>query len=422
VAARTATNWAGNLAYRARRILEPRSLDELQALVRTSARLRPLGSRHSFNDIADTDGDLVSLAAMPRLIEVDRARETVTVDGGVRYGDLCVPLHEAGLALHNLASLPHISVAGACATGTHGSGVRLGSLATAVTAVELVQADGELVTLTRGDDPDVFPAAVVSLGALGIVTRLALRVEPAFDVRQDVYEDLDLAVFVERFDELASMADSVSFFSEWRTGVIEQVWLKTRVELDRPVELPPDLHGATRATVEHHPIRRLPADACTPQLGVPGPWHERLPHFRMGFTPSAGEELQAEYLVAHEHAVPAYLALDALRDRLAPLVLVTEVRTVAADDLWLSPAQGRVSAAIHFTFRPDWPAVRAVLPAVESALEPFAPRPHWGKLFAMSPQVVRSRYERFAAFVGLVERSDPEGKLRNDFIDRLLLP
>jgi xylitol oxidase len=289
-----------------------------------------------------------------------------------------------------------------------------------VTAIELVRPDGELVTLSRRDDADVFPGAVVALGALGIVTRLTLRVEPAFAVRQDVYEDLDLAVFVERFDELASMADSVSFFSEWRAGVVEQVWLKSRVDPDRPVELPADLHGAPRASVERHPIRRLPADACTPQLGVAGPWHERLPHFRMGFTPSAGEELQAEYLVARERAVPAYLALDALRDRLAPLILVTEVRTVAADDLWLSPAQGRATAAIHFTFRPEWPAVQAVLPAVESALEPFAPRPHWGKLFTMSPEVVRSRYERTGDFIDLVGRFDPQGKLRNDFIERQL--
>ena len=413
-------NWAGNLAYSASRLLEPRSVEELQSIVRSSDRLRALGSRHSFNDIADTDGDLVAMASMPRVLEIDRAASTITVDGGVRYGDLARPLHEAGLALHNLASLPHISVAGACATGTHGSGTRLGSLATAVTALELVRPDGELVTLSRADDPDTFPGAVVSLGALGIVTRMTLSVEPIYEVRQDVYEDLDLAVFAERFEELASMADSVSFFTEWRAGIIEQVWLKSRVRAGQRVELPPDLYGAVRATVERHPIRRLPADSTTPQLGVAGPWHERMPHFRMDHTPSAGDELQTEYLVAQEHAVEAFLALDAMRDRLAPLILVSEVRTIAADDLWLSPAVGRASVALHFTWIPDWPAVRALLPAVEAVLEPFDPRPHWGKLFTMDPELVRSRYERMGDFIDLASAFDPDGKLRNDLLRRVL--
>jgi xylitol oxidase len=413
-------NWAGNLAYRARRLIEPRSVEELQSIVRASDRLRALGSRHSFNDIADTDGDLVALASLPRVLEFDRSASTVTVDGGVRYGELAQPLNEAGLALHNLASLPHISVAGACATGTHGSGTRLGSLATAVTALELVRPDGELATLSRADDPETFPGAVVSLGALGIVSRMTLSVEPAYEVRQDVYEDLDVAVFAERFDEIATMAESVSFFSEWRAGVIEQVWLKSRVRDGQRIELPPDLYGAVRATVERHPMRRLPADNCTPQLGVPGPWHERMPHFRMGFNPSAGDELQSEYLVAHEHAVEAFMALNAMRDRLAPLILVSEVRTIAADDLWLSPAVGRASVALHFTWVPDWPAVRALIPAVEAVLEPFDPRPHWGKLFTMDPAVVRSRYERMGDFIDLASAFDPEGKLLNDLLRRVL--
>jgi xylitol oxidase len=413
-------NWAGNLAYRARRLIEPRSVEELQSIVRASDRLRALGSRHSFNDIADTDGDLVALASLPRVLEIDRSASTVTVDGGVRYGELAQPLNEAGLALHNLASLPHISVAGACATGTHGSGTRLGSLATAVTALEHVRPDGELATLSRADDPETFPGAVVSLGALGIVSRMTLSVEPSYEVRQDVYEDLDVAVFAERFDEIATMAESVSFFSEWRAGVIEQVWLKSRVRDGQRIELPPDLYGAIRATVERHPMRRLPADNCTPQLGVPGPWHERMPHFRMGFNPSAGDELQSEYLVAHEHAVEAFMALDAMRDRLAPLILVSEVRTIAADDLWLSPAVGRASVALHFTWVPDWPAVRALIPAVEAVLEPFDPRPHWGKLFTMDPAVVRSRYERMGDFIDLASAFDPEGKLLNDLLRRVL--
>ena len=164
----------------------------------------------------------------------------------------------------------------------------------------------------------------------------------------------------------------------------------------------------------------MPADACTEQLGVPGPWHERLPHFRMDHTPSSGAELQSEYLIPRHHAVAALRAVDAVRDRFAPLLQVSELRTVAADGLWLSTAYGRPSVAIHFTWQPDWEAVRRVLPTVEAALAPFEPRPHWGKLFTMSPEAVRSTYERLPRFVELADRHDPERRFRNAFLDRWL--
>lgn len=402
-------NWAGNVTYRARQLHQPASIEQVQEVVRSSRSVRALGSRHSFNDIADTTGDLISLADLPRVIEIDPTGLSVTVDGGIRYGDLCRPLHEAGFALHNLASLPHISVAGASATGTHGSGSRSGSLSTAVTAVEMVRADGEIVALRRADDPSMFPGAVVSLGALGVVTRLRLEIRPTFLMRQDVFEDLAVTELCRHFEDLATMAESVSFFTEWRGPTIEQVWLKSRMDDAGGALVPDELFGAPRASVERHPIRRMSAVACTPQLGVPGPWFERLPHFRMEHTPSSGDELQTEYLVAYENAVPAFLALHELRDRLAPLIQVSEFRTVAADDLWLSPAHERRSVAFHFTWRPDGPAVRAILPLVETALAPFEPRPHWAKLYTMAPADVRLRYERLPAFLGLAERFDPEG-------------
>ena len=282
------TNWAGNHAYVAARLLEPESIGELQEIVRTSRSLRVLGSRHSFNDIADTTGDLVSLRRMPRVFDLDAAARTVTIDGGVRYGELAGPLHAAGFALHNLASLPHISVAGACATATHGSGDRSGNLATAVSGLEVVTANGESLSLARDRDPDAFDGAVVSLGGLGVVTSLTLDLQPTFQMRQDLYEDLPLAQVVDHFDEITSLADSVSLFIEWRGPMFEQVWLKRRVPDGDAFEPPPDVFGATRATVPIHPIRRMPPDALTEQLGVPGPWHERMPHFRMDHTPSAG--------------------------------------------------------------------------------------------------------------------------------------
>jgi xylitol oxidase len=415
------TNWAGNHRYAAARLHEPATVEHLQEIVRGSRSLRVLGSRHSFNDIADTTGDLVSLAGMPRIFELDRTAGTLTVDGGVRYGELAGPLHAAGYGLHNLASLPHISVAGACATATHGSGDRSGNLATAVRALEVVTANGEIVAFSRDLDPDAFRGAVVSLGALGAVVRLTLAVEPTYLVRQDLYEDLSLADAVAHFDEISASADSVSLFTEWRGPLIEQVWLKRRVGAGPDYKPPPTMFGATRATVPIHPIRRMPAVALTDQLGVPGPWHERLPHFRMDHTPSAGAEIQTEYLIPRGHAASALLALDAVRERFQPLLQVSEVRTVAADDLWMSTAGGRASVALHFTWQPDATALGRILPIVEGALAPFDPRPHWGKVFTIAPEVVRAAYAELPGFVELIRSYDPDGTFHNDFIRRNIL-
>jgi xylitol oxidase len=323
-------NWAGNLRYRARRLHRPRSIEELQDLVLATPRLKVLGSRHSFSDVADTDGEHVSLEHLPRVAEVDAEARTVTVGGALRYGDLAPALHRAGSALHNLASLPHISIAGACATATHGSGDRSGNLSTAVRAMDLIDGRGELVALRRDEDPEAFAGAVVHLGALGIVTRLALAIEPAYQVRQDVYEGLPFGTLAERFDEVTGAADSVSLFTTWSGPTIDQVWFKRRVvETDR-AEAPPTFLGATRATRPLHPVPSMPAESCTDQLGVPGPWHDRLPHFRMDHTPSAGEELQSETFVPRRHAPAALAAIERIRDRVAPLVLTSEVRTIAA--------------------------------------------------------------------------------------------
>ena len=402
----------------ARRLHEPESIEQLQEIVRSASKVRVLGSRHSFNTIADTTGDLVSLERLPRRFDLDVAASTLTVDGAVRYGELCARLDAAGWALHNLASLPHISVAGACATGTHGSGDRSGNLATAVSRLEVVGADGEITTFRRDGADDGFAGAVVSLGALGVVVGVALDVQPSYGMRQDLYEDLPLAAAVEHFDEITRAADSVSLFTEWRGPTFEEVWLKRRVTHDVIDERPPTFFGARPATSELHPIRRLSAEACTPQLGVVGPWHERLPHFRMDHTPSSGKELQTEYILPRRHAADAILAVNAIRDRIAPLLQVSEIRTIAADDLWLSPSYRQPSVAIHFTWIPDWPSVRPLLPIIEAALDPFEPRPHWGKLFAMSGEVIRGRYPRLGGFVALAQRHDPEGRFRNAFLER----
>ena len=390
---------------------------ELQALLSDSPRIRPIGTGHSFNRIADTDGDQISVAGLPHLLEVDPAERSVTIAAGMRYGEVAGPLHDRGWALANLGSLPHISVAGAVATGTHGSGERNGGLATAVRALQMVVPGGELVTL-EDRDSDVFDGAVVALGALGVVTRLTLDVIPSFDVRQHVYDDLPFDALIDAFEEVVSAAYSVSVFTDWRAPVRARVWLKQRVDDPEqpPGEPPQDWLGAALATEPRHPIAGMSPVHCTPQLGEPGPWHERLPHFRLGFTPSSGAELQSEYLVGRSRAVEALHAVAALSDQIAPVLLTSEIRTVAADDLWLSPAYHRDSVALHFTWIADEAAVAPVVSAVEAALAPFAPRPHWGKVFSTPPRMMAAQYERWPDFTALSQRFDPDGVLRNDLL------
>ena len=411
-------NWAGNLTYAAASAEAPDSVSEIQEIVRRSHHVRTLGTRHSFNDIADTTGTLISLARLDRVVRLDAASSTVTIEGGARYGQLGQYLHARGYALRNMASLPHISVAGACATATHGSGVRNGCLATAVSALELVTSDGELDALSRVTHGEEFDGMVVSLGALGVVTQLTLDVVPTFLMRQDVYVNLSLASAVSHFDEIQQMAYSVSLFTDWTSGRFTQVWLKRAVDADTPVATPRTLFGATRATTDLHPLPGLSAESCTAQLGVTGPWCDRLPHFRMEFIPSHGAELQSEYFIPYQHASDALQAMMHIGAAIAPTLLVSEVRTIAADSLWMSPCYKSPCVAIHFTWKPDWAAVRRMLPLIESALAPFAPRPHWGKLFTMSPDEVRSRHERLPDFRLLVEEHDPVGKFSNTFVDR----
>jgi xylitol oxidase len=378
--------------------------------------LRVLGSRHSFNDIADAD-ELLVLDDLPGEVAVDRAAATVSVPAAMRYGELAGRLRADGLALANLASLPHISVGGAVATATHGSGDANGNLATAGAGLELVCGTGELLTAARGD-PD-FDGLVVGLGALGAVTRLTLDVEPDYQVRQRTFEGLAWDTLFEHLDEVTSAGYSVSLFTRWGE-VVDQVWVKTRVG-EAPEEVRGELFGAVAATQDRHPILGLDPVNCTRQLGVPGPWPDRLPHFRMGFTPSSGEELQSEYHLPREHAVAALGALRELAGAIRPVLQVTELRTVAADRLWMSPQQGRDTLSVHFTWHQDWPAVRRALVEVEAALAPFGARPHWGKLFLAGAADLAPRYERLGDFTALAGRLDPRGVFVNDWLRRHVL-
>ena len=411
-------NWAGNYDYQATAAHCPVSVDHVRELVRGRSRLKVIGTRHSFNGIADTMGEHISLKHLNRIVALDRANRTVTIEAGVRYGELGLYLYREGYALHNLASLPHISVAGAIATATHGSGNQLGNLATSVTALEMVTADGNLVTVSRQQDGDEFNGSVVGLGALGVVTKLTLDIEPAYNVRQLVFEKLSFAEFESHFDAITSSASSVSLFTDWRDDWFHQVWLKQRVATEATqVGAPSGFFGARLAASDVHPIPGHGVENCTFQMGVSGGWHERLPHFRLDFTPSSGDELQSEYLVPRQHACQALGSLAHMRASIEPHILVTEVRTIAADQLWLSPCYQHACVAIHFTWKPDWPAVEKLLPVIEAQLAPFEARPHWGKLFTTVPECVQSLYPKLPDFQRLVRRRDPQGKFRNAFLD-----
>jgi len=413
-AAAPRTNWAGNYTYSAPNLLEPQSAGEIQSAVRGHRHLRALGSRHSFNGIADDAENQIAPAAL-KSIEIDSHAGTVAVGAGVRYGDLAPVIDASGFALHNLASLPHISVAGAIATGTHGSGMQNGNLATAVTGVEFVAANGELVRLSRASDPEVFAGAAVHLGALGVLTRVTLHLQPTYQVEQTVYLDLPFAALEHHLTDVFGSGYSVSLFTDWQHSRATQVWVKRRTDRSEP-PLGPDFYGARRATVKMHPITGHDATPCTEQLGIPGPWYERLPHFRMNFTPSSGRELQTEYFVPLDRGYEAIRAVESLRDRITPHLFVTELRTIAADNLWMSMAHERPSLAIHFTWKPEWPAVRQILPEIEAKLAPFGPRPHWAKLFTISGPALERQYPRMGDFRKLAAKYDPEGKFRNEFL------
>jgi xylitol oxidase len=460
------TNWSGNQAFAPLRVARPASVDELRSLVAGAPRVKVLGSAHSFSAVAGVDAGttLVQLGALeqapPRLVVGPSGAATIDVPAGWTYAALAAHLAGTRWALANMASLPHISVGGSVATATHGSGARNANLAGAVVALELVAADGRLLAVDARTPR--WPAHVVHLGALGVVTRVTLALVPAFALRQDVFEGLPWDVGVGHLRALLAGGYSVSLFTTWAAPLQFQVWRKSLVAnggdgggggsggggggasgaqsddgvtavapddaaaarggAGAPSSGAPDADawfGAPRATEDRHPIPGVDAAPCTRQCGEPGPWHARLPHFRAEFTPSVGAELQSEYFVGTADAPAALCALAPLAPRIAELLFITELRAVAADDLPLSTARGRDSVALHFTWRPLEAAVRALLPALEAALAPFAARPHWGKLFAADAAVLSAAHGGAARLDGwraLRAELDPTAKFGNEFL------
>jgi xylitol oxidase len=414
------TNWAGNLRYHADKVFAPKSVEEVQQVVKANPSLRALGSRHSFNTIADTTASQISLVHLDS-IELDEKAKTVTVGAGVRYGTLAPVIDAKGYALHNLASLPHITVAGAIATATHGSGVKNGNLSTAVRALEIVTADGDVHHISQENHPELFRGAVVGLGSLGIVTRVTLAVQPRFDMTQVVYQNLSMNELEHNLEAIMGAGYSVSLFTTWQGHNISEVWIKSKAEPGQRIKIAPEFYGAKAATHNLHPIEGISAVNCTEQMGIPGPWYERMPHFRMNFTPSSGAELQTEYFVPRPQGYEAIRTVESLKDQITPHLLITELRSIAADELWTSMAYQRDSLAIHFTWKPETPEVMALLPQIEAKLAPFQARPHWGKLFTVPPAELQALYPKMSDFRKLMNNHDPHGKFHNEFITHNLL-
>lgn len=405
-------NWAGVYTFAAAAPSHPETIDEVRRLVASARKVHGVGSRHCFNGIADS-AEMIAFDRMPMDVEIDREAGTATVNAGMRYAELGRALEREGLSLPNTASLPHITAAGGTATATHGSGDKRQNLAGAVSGLEFVTAEGDLLRVERGD-PD-FAGMVVHIGALGVVTRVTFDVQPTYRVRQEVFLDLEWDVLYAQFDEIFRSGDSVSIFTDYGETVNE-LWVKTIVKDDDDWQPRSELFGGRAATVQVHPVMRFDGTVCTEQLGVPGAWIDRMPHFVEAALTDAGNEMQAEYMLDRRHAVDGIRALRELADLVEPYILAAEFRTVAADDLWMSSSYARETVCLHYATRADAGVPDTMLPVVEAALAPFAPRPHWGKLFVATADELEPRYPKMNDFRALADRLDPHGKFRNPYL------
>jgi alditol oxidase len=408
-------NWAANFTFTAKRLHLPTSIGEVQRIVATSPNIRAVGARHSFNGIADSGVDQIDLGRIDPDIVIDRERMSVTVGGGISYGDLAAFLHREGFALHNLASLPQITVAGAIATATHGSGDGNQALSSAVVGLEMVVGDGSVRRVEAGEVD--FDGMVVGLGAFGIVTRVRLKIQPTFDIRQDAFVDLPWDELIARFDAISSAAYSFSIFTKWSGPSANRIWLKRRIGTGAAeAEL-------SRLVLKSGPPYSVPAREENPlallnPFGLAGPWSERLTHTPRDLAPLPAEQIQSEYLIPRPQFANAVAILRSMAGRVDPLLVASEIRTVATDQLWLSPFYRQDTVALHFTWKKEREAVDAVTRDLEAALIPLGAKPHWGKLIHADAATLAPLYPRMADFRALAMRHDSEGKFRNAWLER----
>ena len=410
-------NWATNIQFRADTFARPKTIEQLQEIVQKARRVRVVGAGHSFNDIANTEGTLISLGDLDKQVIFDHDQRTATVHAGMTYIDVAPILDKAGYALANLSSTPHTTIIGACMTGTHGSGDSNKILADQVAALELIKADGERVTVSRAEHGDKFNGMVVALGGLGVVARVTLDLVPAYMMQHEIYRRMPMAALESHFDALMAAAYSVSLGTRWQNEIVDLVLMRRKLVGNRTRPVPETYHGGELIGDElyaNYPMERITFS----KNGVAGPWYERLPFFNIRSTITGTDERQSEYFVHRDQAVAALMAVKALGPEMASFIKLTEIRTMAADEMWLSPAYKQACVGIHFSWFARQAEIETFLPRLEQALAPFKPRPHWGKMFAMAPADVMAGYERMGDFQALLAEYDPQGKFRNDYLAR----
>lgn len=401
-------NWSRNVEFQDLAYLQPSSLQELQEVIRENERIRVRGTAHCFNQIADTSAVSVNLSHMPEVIEIDGRVPSVTVSAGMTFGQLAPRLNQEGWALSNLASLPHISIAGSVATGTHGSGITNQNLANQILSLHVVLEDGTLKKISKGEE--LFDPLVVGLGLGVVVYKYEMKIEKTFNIRQVIYEEISRIELQRDFDSIMSSAYSVSYFTDWSNLGRGNLWCKFRAS-----EIIPDsIAGSKKANQKYHPIPSFNPEACTDQLEIPGPWHERLPHFKLEFTPSAGDEIQSEFFLDIKDASDAISALEKIASEIYPLLWISEIRTIAADNLWLSGSYHRTTAAIHFTWKRS-DAIYPLIKKIETLLSQFAYRPHWGKAFFARPDYLKRVFPQVDEFKKVIMGLDPSQKFSNSF-------
>lgn len=415
-------NWSGTVQYESSSLHFPRSSEALARIIKENDRVKVLGTGHAFSRIADTTGAHISLDEMKAIFPIDHEHQTVSFEAGVTFKELAEYLERQGYAIANYASLPHISIAGAIATATHGSGEKNGSLATLVREFELVDGRGEVHHISKDKTPDLFAASVVSLGVLGVVTRITLDILPRFTIRQDVYKNVDAQTVLDSFDEVQDMGYSVSLFTKWQNPKsLEKLWIKSIVE-DPAREFPQMLFGGTWSNENLHPCSGESAERCTPQCGVSHSANYSLPHFLGEETPSSGNEIQTEFFVPRSKTQEAMQALlnngHIFTD---DIIHVSEVRTIAPDNHWMSPFYEQESVGIHFTWKNEPEKLASVISQVQKILQDAIGdtplRAHWAKVHNLSD--IRSSLPRFDDFRGLIRVYDPQGKFRNGYSVRL---
>ncbi|MER5806661.1 D-arabinono-1,4-lactone oxidase [Streptomyces sp. NPDC002033] len=424
-------NWAGNVSATPARVVTPTSVGELQEAVRRAAgeglRVKAVGTGHSFTAAAATDGVLVRPQALAGILSADRAAGTVTVAAGTALKDLNLALAAQGLSLTNMGDIMEQTVSGATSTGTHGTGRDSASLAAQIRALELVTADGRLLTCSEKENPEVFAAARLGIGALGIVTSLTFAVEPLFLLTARE-EPMGFDRVTAEFDQHVAENEHFEFYWFPHTGNCNT----KRNNRSQGPAAPP---GALSAWVEDELLSNgifqavnslgravpaaVPAIARVASRALSARTYTDIP-YKVFTSPRRVRFVEMEYALPRERLVEALRELKTMVERSALRIsFPVEVRTAPADDITLSTASGRETAYIAVHMYRGTP-YQAYFTAAERIFTAHGGRPHWGKVHTRDAEYLAEAYPRFAEFTALRDRLDPDRVFGNDYLRRVL--